>query len=53
MNSDVDRLFDPAFVSLMTTVATKCSKEACDWVGRVSLFEKRCTVQEKVKKEKY
>ena len=28
--------FDPTFVPLMTTVATKCSKEACDWVGRAS-----------------
>ena len=35
MNSDVNRLFDPAFVPLMTTVATKCGKEACDWVGHV------------------
>ena len=26
----------PCVWPLMTTVATKCSKEACDWVGRVS-----------------
>lgn len=36
VNSDVNRLFDPTFVPLMTTVATKCGKVACDWVGRVS-----------------
>ena len=50
MNSDVNRLFDPAFVPLMTTVAAKCNKEACDWVGRVD--STRSSVKKGVQFEK-